>query len=100
MSVEIKWTIPDTETGEKRWILAEKFGGQWHFKMRRFRRDIWAKFDAPTREVWEYILDSLERRYRRREGVSDEDIKQVERILKEWKEPRVFDDELPDEKRP
>jgi hypothetical protein len=31
--------------------------------------------------MWELVLDSLKRRYRRREGVSDEDIEQVEGIL-------------------
>jgi hypothetical protein len=35
----------------------------------------------PTREMWEHVLDSLKRRYRRREGVNDEDIVQVERVL-------------------
>ena len=39
----------------------------------------------PTREMWEYVLDSLQRRYRRREGVSDEEIEQVEQILKKWR---------------
>jgi hypothetical protein len=95
MSVEIKWTIPDPETGEKRWFLAEKFGGQWHFKVRQFRRDIWKKFDAPTREMWDFILDSLERLYRRREGVSDEDIAHVKKILRELPVPRQLDDESP-----
>jgi hypothetical protein len=30
-------------------------------------------------------------RDRRREGVSDEDVEQVERILREWKEPRALE---------
>ena len=30
----------------------------------------------------------MERRYRRREGVTDEDLTQVVRILKTWVEPR------------
>ena len=33
--------------------------------------------------MWEHVLDSLKRRYRRREGVSDEDVAQVERIVKD-----------------
>ena len=37
--------------------------------------------------MWEHVLDSLRRRYRRREGVSDEDVEQVERLLKDWREP-------------
>ncbi len=31
--------------------------------------------------MWEHVLDSLKRRYRRREGVEDTDIEQVEKIL-------------------
>jgi hypothetical protein len=93
MSIEIKWTIDDPESGERHWILAEKFGGKWHFKRRRFRRDIWTRFDDPTREMWEYILDSLERRYRRREGVTDEDITSVKKVLRELPVPRQLDDD-------
>jgi hypothetical protein len=37
--------------------------------------------------MWEHVLESLKRRYRRREGVSEEDVAQVERILREWKGP-------------
>jgi hypothetical protein len=31
--------------------------------------------------MWEHVLDSLRRRYRRRHGVSDPDIFQVEQII-------------------
>ena len=37
----------------------------------------------PTLAMWEHMLDSLRRRYQRREGVSDEDVKEVERIVRE-----------------
>jgi hypothetical protein len=37
--------------------------------------------------MWEHVLDSLRRRYRRREGVSDADVEQVERLLKAWRDP-------------
>ena len=46
----------------------------------------------PTRAMWEHVLDSLKRRYRRREGVSDEDVAQVERVLRQWREPPKDDD--------
>jgi hypothetical protein len=42
--------------------------------------------------MWEHVLDSLKRRYRRREGVSDEDVAQVERIVKDLRRRR--DEEL------
>jgi len=38
--------------------------------------------------MWEHVLDSLKRRYRRREGVSDEDVDQVERIVKDLQRRR------------
>ena len=34
-----------------------------------------------TRDMWETLLDALERRYRRREGVSDQDIADVKKVL-------------------
>ena len=43
---------------------------------------------AATRELWDVLLDALRRRYRRREGVTDEDVEQVERIIKELPVPR------------
>jgi hypothetical protein len=57
------------------------------------RRGDWTRGLEATKATWEHVLDALKRRYRRREGVSDEDVTQVERILKDWKEPRVFEDD-------
>ena len=34
MPIEIQWHDHDPQTGEKRFLRAEKFGGQWHFKWR------------------------------------------------------------------
>lgn len=80
--MEIKWTENDPETGEKRFLCAERFAGQWRFRWKLERRGPWNLGLEPTRDMWETVLDNLHRRYRRREGVSDEDIEQVERILK------------------
>ena len=43
--------------------------------------------------MWEEVLDTLERRYRRREGVSDEDLKQVRDIIAGLKEAPAVEDE-------
>jgi hypothetical protein len=51
------------------------------------RRDVRWHPLTPTRAMWEHVLDSLRRRYRRREGVSDADVEQVERLLKAWRDP-------------
>ena len=93
MPIEIKWTDEDPETGQRRYLSAEKFAGKWFFKWKAQRRGEWNRDLQPTKEMWLHVLDSLKRRYRRREGVSDEDIDQVEKILSNWKEPRVLDEE-------
>jgi hypothetical protein len=86
MPIEIKWTDADPETGGRRFLCAEKFAGEWHFRWKRERRGPWTRGLEPTLEMWQHVLDSLKRRYRRREGVSDEDVDQVERILKEQRQ--------------
>ena len=87
--MEIKWTDTDPRTGSRRYLKAEKFAGQWHFFYRTQRRDVrWRRGLTPTRAMWEHVLESLRRRYRRREGVSDEDVEQVERLLRAWREPQ------------
>ena len=87
MPIQIKWTDEEPETGKRRFLRADKFAGEWSFKWKLQRRGDWTKGLVPTRAMWEHVLDSLQRRYQRREGVSDEDITQVERVLKNWKEP-------------
>jgi hypothetical protein len=90
--IEIKWNDEDPESGQRRFLCAEKFAGEWFFKWKLQRRGEWTKGLQPTRAMWEHVLDSLQRRYRRREGVSDEDIAQVERILRELPVPRNLDE--------
>jgi hypothetical protein len=87
MPIQIQWTDMDPASGERRFLCAEKFARNWQFKWRLKRRTNWTTGLQPTREMWEHVLDSLKRRYRRREGVSEEDVAQVERILKDWREP-------------
>lgn len=87
MTIEIKWSDDDPETGERRYLRAEKFAGEWRFGYRRQRRDVrWLTLE-PTRSMWEYVLDSLRRRCQRGDGVEDGDVKQVERLLRDWREP-------------
>ena len=85
MPIEIKWDAVDEETGERRYYHAEKFAKQWHFKMRRQRRGIWDKTE-PTRAMWEEVLEALQRRLHRREGVEPSDIEFVEKALAELPE--------------
>jgi hypothetical protein len=79
--LEIEWTDIDTKTGERRFVCATKFARQWQFKIRFKRRTDWKPTRTVTREMWETLLDGLERRYWRREGVSEEDIANVKKSL-------------------
>ncbi len=79
--MSIEWTDNDPETGERRYVCAEKFARAWSFKVRFKRRTNWDRSVTVTREMWETLLDALERRYCRREGVSEEDLAGVRKIL-------------------
>lgn len=81
MSVEVQWTDTDPDTGERRFVAAEKFARKWSFKVRFKRRENWSRHVRETREMWQTLLDALERRYQRREGVKDEDLVEVRKIL-------------------
>ena len=81
--MQIKWTDTDPDTGERRFLCAEKFAKQWTFMSKFERRGEWTPGLKPTLAIWEELLDRLRRRYQRREGVSDEDVEQVERVVKE-----------------
>ena len=79
--MEIEWTDTEPGTGARRYICAEKFSRRWRFKARLHRRSAWDRSVTVTRSMWETLLDGLERRYRRREGVTDEDLATVRQIL-------------------
>jgi hypothetical protein len=88
MPIEIKWTDTDPATGGRRFLCADKFARQWRFRWKLQRRGEWTRGLEPTLEMWEHVLDSLKRRYRRREGVSDEDVDQVQRIVDDLRRRR------------
>ena len=81
--LQIQWHDRDPETGQRRYLRAERFAKQWKFQCKLERRAAWEGEIDPTREMWERVLDSIQRRYRRRQGVDDDDVEQVEKILKE-----------------
>jgi hypothetical protein len=91
--IEIKWTDTDPETGQRRFLCAERFARVWRFRWKLQRRGEWTRWLEPTPEMWEHVLDSLKRRYRRREGVSEEDIEQVEGILAEIRKHQAQEEE-------
>jgi hypothetical protein len=79
--MEIKWTDEDPETGQRRILCADRFARVWRFRWKAGRRTPWEGEIEPTRAMWEHVLDSLKRRYQRREGVEEEDIQQVAKLL-------------------
>lgn len=88
----IEWTDKDPETGAKRSVRAEKFARKWTFSVRFRRHTAWEPAPQVSRDMWETLLDALERRLPRREGVTDEDVKQVRAALAAWKPPPVVED--------
>lgn len=79
--MEIEWTDRDPDTGSKLTVRAEKFARKWTFKVQARRYEPWTPVPQPSRDMWETLLDALERRYPRREGVTEEDLKQVRAIV-------------------
>lgn len=81
--MEIKWHDTDPVTGRRRYLAAERFAGVWKFRWKLTKRGEWTRGLTPTRAMWEHLLDALERRYWRREGVELDDIEQVKALLAE-----------------
>ncbi len=79
--MEIQWTDIDPLTGERRFVCARKFARAWEFVVRFKRRTNWEPAAEVTREMWDTLLDALERRYQRREGVSDRDLHDVRQTI-------------------
>jgi hypothetical protein len=93
MSVEVQWTDADPDTGARRFVSVERFAGRWEFRVRSRRRENWARPATVTRDMWEILLEALERRYRRREGVTEADLATVRKVIAEYREPPTLDGE-------
>jgi hypothetical protein len=83
MSVELQWTDTDPASGERRYVSAEMFARQWRFKVRWKRREDWTQNVPPTADMWADLLDGLERRLPRREGVTHEMVAGVRQKLED-----------------
>ena len=80
MSVEVQWDEIDPATGEKRFVCVDRFAHVWRFRTRGRRRENWRDV-GPTPAMWAELLDALERRLPRREGVTEADVIVVRRIV-------------------
>jgi uncharacterized protein YfaS (alpha-2-macroglobulin family) len=96
MSVEVQWTDVDPKTGERRIVEARRFARGWEFRTRAKRREDWMPVAEVTREIWEALLEALERRFQRREGVQLSDLQTVRKHLAQWdaREARKQTDQL------
>lgn len=91
MSVDVQWTDTDPETGQKRFVSVERFAGAWTFYVRHRRRENWSVPAVVTRDMWETLLEALERRFGRREGVTEDDLRTVRKAIAGLREPPAFD---------
>ncbi len=80
MSVAVQWDEVNPETGEKRFVSVDRFAHEWRFRVRARRRENW-QVVRPTRAMLEELLDALERRLPRREGVTEVDVTAVRRMV-------------------
>jgi hypothetical protein len=92
--MEIQWTDNDPDTGERRYVTAEKFARLWRFKLRHGRRGEWKPARRVSREMWEALLDGLERRHQRKNRASDEDLAAVRKIIAGYRDPPESDGEI------
>jgi hypothetical protein len=90
--MEIEWTDTDPVTGERRYVNARKWARKWEFRIRHHRRGEWERTENVSRDMWETLLEAMDRRYWRREGIHEEDLKVVKKILAEYKEPPTLED--------
>ncbi len=96
MSVDIQWTDSCPETGKKRFVTVERFAKVWYFKMRYARRENWMPVAEPDAAMLETLLEVLDRREQRGEGVMEVDLKNLRHRLSLCKpKPLAEGDVLP-----
>lgn len=71
-----------TETGEKREVRAEKFGGRWRLQSKAKSEERWTYYDDPLLPDLIELHDVLWRKYQRKH-LSWDDIAGVERLIVE-----------------
>jgi hypothetical protein len=76
---EWKTTTPD---GEKREVRAEKFGNRWKLQAKVKGEEDWTYYATPLLEDLAELRDVLWRKYQRKRLPYD-DVKEVERMIKE-----------------
>jgi hypothetical protein len=78
---EVGWKLRLAD-GTRREVLARRVGGEWFFLERSRRYERWREIAEPSREDWDTLLDAIRRRYVR-QGYSDKDVRDVERVIAE-----------------
>ena len=80
MSVEIQWQDVNEHDGEKRFVRVDRFAGRWRFQIRARRREDWQD-TTPDGSMLETLLEALDRRCQRGDGVDEEDVNQIRRQI-------------------
>jgi len=76
---EISWHRPDDD-GERWYVYARHFAGQWKFFRRRRRYDQWVEDPEPELVDWLELLDAVRRRIPRRLVRPEEEGKVIREI--------------------
>ena len=53
--MEIKWHDIDPDSGQPRYLCAERFAGVWKFRWKLQRRGEWTRGLEPTCAMWEHV---------------------------------------------
>ena len=61
-----------TEDGDRREVLASKFGGNWRIQSRLKGEEMWTYYDKPRIEDVKELRDVLFRKYQRRRATHEE----------------------------
>lgn len=71
-----------TDTGEKREVRAEKFGGRWRLQGKLQSEENWTYYDVPDLEDLAELHDVLWRKYQRKR-LPFEDVASVEKMIRD-----------------
>lgn len=71
-----------TEDGDKREVRAERFGNKWKFQAKLKGEEDWTYYTTPLMEDLVELRVVLWRKYQRKR-LPYEDVKEVERLIKE-----------------
>ena len=67
--IEIQWTDTDPETGQRRYLRAERFAKVWQFQCKLKRRGEWTALPDISPALVDAVIASEDHRFRSHAGV-------------------------------